>query len=353
MPEISFALILNENLKNKNLKIKQVESVIKVKGALDPYQIQKIRDHVSDSFQARRKTINDLIAGKAKEAAANKDPKKRSEIIAQVDTAIAKSAAAFDKKIQESITTFCEKDAELAQAAKTGRWSYAVNTLWDVGSLFWNGSEAAVGTASAMATGGATAALALKALFDLCLDFEKFCTTQADAWRGVDAQEKKLKAALDVIKKTKKGSPVAQSDIEKAESALAPLGPKIDVMEKNTRALAVKLDAILKQQIEKKVTDKKTVKKVENAVQAAVTEVAELGAAIAKKRKAQLSAKDSIKSAMTKAKADPWSYVTWARGIYESFNDTLDLSKPAENLYDAAKQLKIVVSQALEEAADD
>ncbi|HEY2132112.1 MAG TPA: hypothetical protein VGH36_03920 [Acetobacteraceae bacterium] len=115
----------------------------------------------------------------------------------------------------------------------------------------------------------------------------------------------------------------------------------------------MKLDAMLKQQLEKKVTDKKTVKKVENAVQAAVTEVAELGAAIAQKRKAQLSAKDSIKSAMTKAKADPWCYVTWARGIYESFNDTLDLSKPAENLYDAAKQLKIVVTDALKEAEDD
>ena len=56
---------------------------------------------------------------------------------------------------------------------------------------------------------------------------------------------------------------------------------------------------------------------------------------------------------MTKAKADPWSYVTWARGIYESFNDTLDLSKPAENLFDAAKQLKIVVTEALNEAEDD
>ncbi|HEY2132113.1 MAG TPA: hypothetical protein VGH36_03925 [Acetobacteraceae bacterium] len=166
--------------------------------------MQKIRDHVSDSFHARQKTINELIAGKAKEAAAAKDPKKRREIIAQVDSAIAKSAAAFDKKMQESMTAFCEKDAELAQAAKTGRWSYAVNTLWDVGSLLWNGTEVGVGTASAMATGGGAAALALKALLDLCLDFEKFCTTKADAWRGLEAQEKKLKAALDVIKKTKK-----------------------------------------------------------------------------------------------------------------------------------------------------
>jgi hypothetical protein len=37
VPEISFALILNENLKNKNLKVRQVESVIQVKGALEPY----------------------------------------------------------------------------------------------------------------------------------------------------------------------------------------------------------------------------------------------------------------------------------------------------------------------------
>jgi hypothetical protein len=120
MPDISFALILNENLKNKNLKIKQVESVIEVKGDLDPYQLQKIRDHVSDSVQARRKTINDLIAGKAKQAVAAKDGKQRKAIIAEVDAAIHKSAAAFDKKMQESITAFCEKDIELARAAKTG-----------------------------------------------------------------------------------------------------------------------------------------------------------------------------------------------------------------------------------------
>ena len=35
------------------------------------------------------------------------------------------------------------------------------------------------------------------------------------------------------------------------------------------------------------------------------------------RRKAQKNAKDSIKSATTKAVADPWIYVTWARGRYE------------------------------------
>ena len=352
MPEMSFALILSENLKNKNLKIKQVESVIQVKGDLDPYQLQKIRDHVSDSVQARRKTINDLIAVKARQAVAAKDAKQRKVIIAEVDAAIHKSAAAFDKKMQASITAFCDKDAELAQAAKLGRWSYWANTAWDLGSLLWNGSEVATETAGAVASGGAAALLALKALFDLCLDFEKFCTTQADAWRGLDAQEKRLNTALDVIKKTKKGSPVAQSDVEKAESALAPLGPKIDVMEKSTRALAANLDKILKTQVEKKVTNKAAVKKINDAVDAAVTAVSAAGTAIAQKRKAQTSAKDSIRTAMTKAKSDPLSWVNWARKLYEDYNDANDLATPTEGVVHAAKQLKIVVSKALEEAED-
>ena len=55
------------------------------------------------------------------------------------------------------------------------------------------------------------------------------------------------------------------------------------------------------------------------------------------RRKAQKSAKDSIKSATTKAVADPWSYVTWARGIYDDFNDMMDMNKKSESLYDDAK----------------
>ena len=39
MPEISFALILSQNLKHKNLKVRQVESVIEVTGTIDPYQL--------------------------------------------------------------------------------------------------------------------------------------------------------------------------------------------------------------------------------------------------------------------------------------------------------------------------
>ena len=352
MPEISFALILSENLKNKKLKVKQVESVIEVKGKLDAYQLQKIRDSVEDSFKARRKTINDLIAGKAKEAE-KASPLQRKKIIAEVDAAIAKSTAAFDKKIQGSITDFCKKDAELEKAATAGKWSYWCNTAWDVGSLMWNASEAAAETGGALATGGATALLALKSLADLCLDFEKLCRTQADAWRSLEDQEDRLKAALDAIRKVKKGAGVPQSLIDKAESALAPLGPKIDVVEKTTRSLAGKLDELLKKQDAKELKGRKAVKALNKTVQSTVENVSALGEGVALRRKAQKSAKDSIKSATTKAVSDPWSYVTWARGIYEDFNDMMDMNKKSEGLYDDAKKLKIMVDKMIDDGDDD
>ena len=347
MPEISFALILSENLKNKSLKIKQVETIIDVKGKLDPYQLQKIRDSLEDSFKARRKTINDLIAGKAKEAE-KATPAQREKIIADVDAAIAKSVTAFDKKIQASVTDFCTKDAELEAAAASGKWSYWCNTAWDIGSLMWNGSSAVAETGGALATGGATALLALKSLADLCLDFEKLCRTQADAWRSLDDQETRLKAALDAVRKVKKGAAVPQSLVDKAESALAPLGPKIDVVEKTTRSLAVKLDELLKKQDAKEIKGRKAITALNKTVQSTVEDVAALGAGIALRRKAQKSAKDSIRSAASKAAADPWSYVTWARGIYESFNDLMDMNKASENLYDDAKKLKILVDAMIE-----
>ncbi len=352
MPEISFALILSENLKNKNLKVKQVESIIEVKGKLDPYQLQKIRDGVEDSFKARRKTINDLIAGKAKEAA-KATPAERKKIIADVDAAIAKSSAAFDKKIQTSIADICKKDAELEKAATAGKWSYWCNTTWDVGSLIWNATEAAAETGGALATGGATALLALKSLADLCLDFEKLCRTQAEAWRSLEDQEDRLKAALDAIRKVKKGSGVPQSAIDKAETALAPLGPKIDVVEKTTRVLAGKLDELLKQQDSKELKGRKAVRLLNKTVQSTVEDVSALGAGVALRRKAQKSAKDSIKSATTKAVSDPWSYVTWARGIYDDFNDMMDMNKTSESLYDDAKKLKIMVDKLIEDGGDD
>ncbi len=351
MPEISFALIQSDNLANKNLKIEQIESVIEVKGKLDPYQIQAIRDAVSDSFRDRQKTINDLIRGKAKEAAKEKDPQKRLAIIADLDKALAKASAAFDKKIQASVTEFCAKDEKMQQAG-SGTWSYLVSTAWSLGSLAWNASKANAETGLALATGGATAALAIKGLIDLANDIMKFYKSQTEAWTSVDAQEKKISTALAKIRKTKKGQPIAQSDIDAAELALAPFGSKIDALEKATRGFAERLDKMLNSASPKQITDKGAQKKLEDAIQTMVVKVADMGKAVADKRKAQSRAKDTIKTAMTKAKADPWSYVTWASGIYDLVNDGIDVLKAPEDLFDEMKRFVVVLGHIKDNLAE-
>ncbi len=351
MPEISFALIQSDNLANKNLKISQIESVIEVKGKLDAYQLQAIRDAVSDSFKARQKNINDLIRGKAKEAATEKDPKKRELIVADLDKALAKASGAFDKKIQADVKAFCEKDEKMQQAG-SGTWSYVVSTAWSLGSILWNGSKATVETGEALATGGATAVLAVKSLIDLGNDVMKFYTSQSDAWRSVDGQAKKISEALEKIRKTKKGQPVAQSDIDKAELALAPFGAKIDALEKATRGFAERLDAMLNNPATKKITDKKALKQIEGGIDEMVKKVAEMGKSVADMRKAQARAKDTIRTAMSKAKADPWSYVTWASGIYDLINDGIDVLKAPEDLFDEMKRFVVVLGHIQDNLAE-
>ena len=348
MPTISFALILSDTLKNKNIKVSQIESEIEVKGQLDPYQLQRIRDQVSESFQQRRKNLNDFILKKAAEAAKEKDPKKRVEIIRQADAQIAKSVRDFDKKIQTEITAFCEKDEELRQAG-SGTWSYLVSTAWQIGSLVWNGSKASVETGAGLATGGATAALAVKSLIDLALDFKKFWESQTEAWRSVERQQQLLQDALTKIRKTKKGTPVALSDAQAAEAALAPFGPKIDALEKTTRGFSLRLDAMLKDGALRTVKDKKALKKIEDAIDALVRKVADLGEAVTQKRALQKRAKDSIRTAMAKAKADPTSWLTWAAGIYDKINDLMDVTSEAEDIYSAIKQC-VIVFQSVQEA---
>ena len=352
MPEISFALILTKNLKHKDLNVRQVESVIQVKGDLDPYQLQAIRDGVEQSFKDRRKNINDLIEKTAKLAAAKKNESERQAIVVQFNKAMQKQLKEFDKNIQKRVTEFCENDERLQAEFRRGRWTFGVTTLWSLTSIVWKGSKASTETAGAVATGGATAALAIKDLIDLGKDVLGLIDDLRTAARGVDDQEKRILKALAKIKKVKKGNPVPQSDIDAAETALAPFGPKIQSLENETRKLAMKLDKLLKVQKKSKIPDKRAEADAEKAVGELVEKVADMGKSVRQRRDLQKRSKDTLKTAMRNAQADPKSYWTWAVGIYDSINDWIDIMKTPEDLFDTTEQFIKRMQKALERSED-
>ena len=101
----------------------------------------------------------------------------------------------------------------------------------------WNASEAAAETGGALATGGATALLALKSLADLCLDFEKLCRDPGRRLALAGGPGGPVEGGARCRPQDEEGCGRPRNQlIDKAESALAPLGPKIDVVEKTSRA---------------------------------------------------------------------------------------------------------------------
>ena len=303
---------------------------------------------MNDSFQARRKTINDLIAGKAKEAERAVDPKRRAAIMVEVDQAIAKSCGAFDKKVQASITAFCKADTEMEKAAETGKWTWLCETAWNVGCIVWDGMK----TVGEVQDGNVMGAL--KKLLDVTIAIGELAAEQGDAWRGVDEQEKRLVAALDAIRRLKKGEVVGQSLIDKAEMALAPLGPKIDVMERGVRKLAGSLDELLKQQDSGVLKGDEELAKLEKLVGAAVADVAGIGAAVGARRDLQKRAKDTIRTAAAKAKTDPGSFLGWALEQYKRYNTVMDAKDLAQDIKDVEKcadNMRTVVELAMKAKA--
>ncbi len=340
MPDISFALIDSKLLKLKALKVKQIETVIEVSGQLDPLQLQKIRDRVAPGFVARKEQIAGYIEDAAKQLERETDARKRDAIAKACVASLDKSSKAFDKKAQKAVADFCAADTAM-MASGSGNWQFAVSTAWSATSIVVGLVEAG---RAAMSGNVAELPGILKALLDAALEIESTAESVGTWWRSLEQQQKELEGKLAVLKAVKKGAPVPQSAIDKAEVAQAGFGPKINALEKETRSLSVMLDKLLKQA--KGIPDDAIQAEAEKAIGAMIDSIITLSANLAEKRDAQKRAADTIRTARTKAQKDTWYWVEWAKTIYGFYNDVSDVTNVSTKLMEAAKAFVATVKQS-------
>lgn len=352
MPEISFALILTENLNNKVLNVVQTESVVSVDGKLSPREIASVRDAVSDSFMARRKNLNDMISQAFKDLAKANSAKARDQIIGTFNADMTKSLVTFDREMQKRVTKAVEETKGIGEKAEAEKWSFVVSTAWSVAKLTGDGIKLFAEAFEVVEAPNLSGAASLvKSMVDLTRGVVEFAKGIRDAWRGVKAQEDLVKATLDKIRKTKKGEPVSLSEVNKAEDQLEKLGKKIDALEKQADGLSREVDQMLKLKFEK-AFEASTAKMAEAAIDETLKALSELNKEIIARRKFEKSADTSIKVAKTKAKADASYWKTWAVAAYDLVCDLSDMSGDVESLWDCVTKIK-TTSDRLEQAREE
>jgi hypothetical protein len=357
MPEISFALILSENLNNKVLNISQMESIISVKGNPSPRELQEIRDLVSESFNARRKNINDMIRQGFRDLAQASTQQSRDKIIAGVNADLTKFVARFDKEMQRQVTKVVDDDEALSQKATQEGWQFMCATSLNAAKLTTDGIALFNDVFEAVEAKDVVAgAKVLKSLFDLSRSAIGLASDLRDAWRSLEAQEQLAKAALAKIKATKKGTQVNLSDVKKAEDLLDKLGPKIEALEIKADDMSRAVDEMLKAQSSKTFDGEQEAKALEKSIDETLSVLTDLNKEIKARRKFKKSAESSLKDAKTKAKADASYWVTWGLFAYDLVNDLTDLTGDVGGVWDKVNKAKTGIErlqQAHQEWQDD
>ena len=349
MPSISFALILNENLKNPVLNVPQMESVINIQGDPGPRELQRIRDLVSDSFLDRRKNINDLITTAFNDLSKAQSANDAQKIVTDFNSDMRKAVANFDKEMQKRVTRVVAEDAMREEAAVHEDWKFVCETAWDAVKLTKDGIGL-FNDIGELVTGPDVFKLitAGKGLFDLTRDARSLVGSLCDAWRSVEDQQNDVLDILKKIKKTKQGEAPKLSDVKSAQDGLETLSAKIDKLDKSADSIARVVDDMLKLQVGKAFDQSPDAKAAENHIADMLTQLVTLNGEIANRRKFEKSCDSFLKDAVKKAKGDSQYWLSWVFAVYDLVNDLNDMREETDNLYENVTKLKTVGDRLME-----
>lgn len=322
MAEISFALLLEQNLKLKGLPLKQIETVITITGADDPQTLQKMRESVKDSFLARRKNLNDLIA------TAYSDMQKlaaKDKVLARkkkLDEDMKLMIATFEKDLNKRVADFCSKDAQVVQEYNAGRVKWAVKTAWALYGI--------VATVFEAATEGPQ----LSSLFDYIDTAKEIVATARDlitACQSENTVRDKIEKGLAKVKAIKPPATIPKDVLEKIELDIKVYKTKLGSVEMTARKASQNLQALLTKIDKSKDLDAKKKAQAEKMVDAMINRIIDLNEGVDQGKKFSQSSLDKIKNFEKRAKENPQSYWQLLCKLYEEAREKyLDARGPQE-----------------------
>jgi hypothetical protein len=368
MAEITYAVILDKNLKLNHLEVPQMEVVLDVTGAdPDPLTLQQIRDEpsINQCFQDRRKNINDFIEKVDGQLAKIKDKKQVESLISALNKKIDGELNTLEDELQKRVDVFVQKQKQNVNDLFWARAKIAtriVKALIKVGK----GVVELPGKATAAFGAGLTGAgvflslVALKSLYSSVTDIKGAFDEVKGALEGEREQYNKLKKAVTELKKIKKPNPVPQDKIEDVEKLLGPYGARLLGVDSSAKSAATKLDKHLKELEAGKFRKKEAQKAAEDVVHEMILKIIELSKNVEEGRKLLQSAKDKVKDALTRVKKDTSIFWTLAGplwkvvdGLMDAGEKTLEAENTASFWDNCLEVLKDKIEEEMEEAEEE
>lgn len=337
MANISYNIVLPQNLTLKKLPLKQIEVILDITGAqVDPLTLQQIRDEdsIKQCFLARRKNINNLIqqtngvlenvkTEKDGEAAVNGFNKKLEGEINALQKEVQSRCDAFVQKQKKNVN-----DLFWAQAKMVVRvvWAYA---KYFKGGLEIGGKVTAAVTAGLTPGGAFLSVIAVKSLINTVNDLISATNELESAMEDERTQFVKLRDAVKELKKLKKPEKVPQSKIDAVASMMGPYGARLLGVDVAAKKTATKLDTLLNDLEKGKFRHEAAQKEMENKVDALIKKIIARSKNVNEGRKLLQAAKDKVNDAGKRAVKDPTSFWDVAGYLWKAVDSLLDIGESA------------------------
>lgn len=316
---VSFALILNKNLKLTNLKLSQIETVIKVTAGMDPLTLQQMRDAVSDSFKARRDNLNSFIEASEKLLAREPDMRKRQQKAGAVISKLNADVKKFEANLTKRVNEFCAAEEKRQEDFDKGQVKFAVSTLWSAATILKD-TVGGISALFASAVVPAATLAAAKAIADLLLDIKGLYGSLSDACKSHQKVQQEIVNSLKKIKATKPPKPIGKSVLNQLESQIKLYEDKLESIEMYAKSLAKQLNGVLTFAEKNKGISAEAKKRIKKFVTRNIKDIVSISNDIRSGKRNIQSFNDKYKEASKRSKTDAQSVFDWALSFYEMAN---------------------------------
>jgi len=347
MAEISFSLTVDSQLKKlKHLKVEPAEAVIDVTGGFqDPTSLQKLRDAVSQSFEAHRNNLAELLVKQDELMGKTKNKKDGEKLLKQFTTQQEAAVQKIEKTLQEKLDGIKEKAKEGAMAVELKKSQFRVGVTWAAYKLANSALE--IYEAVTAEERSTTDKLKIaKDVYDTLKDMLALAKTLYDYFIGEEDVRKQIETTRAAIRKTK-GKPT-ESLVEKLETQLKAHGPKIAALDKSARTMSTDLQKLLK-----KAEDggEEMADDLAPSIDKCIKQIIALNEGIAKAEDYHKRSQDALKDAQKKAVKDPsswWDVFKKVDEWYEAITEWFDKAQPKE----LEEQLEDAIDKMVEDYVD-
>ena len=337
MANISYHVVLPQNLTLKKLPLKQIEVILDITRAqADPLTLQQIRDEDSlkQCFLARRKNINDLIQGTAASLAKVTSDKDGEALVNDFNRKLEAAIKALQKELQARADAFVQKQKKNVNDLFWAQAKLVVRVVWAVAKYIKGGLEISgkigAAVAAGVTPGGAfLSVVAIKGLINTVNDLNSATDELMDAMEDERTQYIKLRDAIKELKKFKKPDKVPANKIDAISVLMGPYGARLLGVDVAAKKSATKLDQLLKHLDKGKFRNRAAQTEIENKVDALIGKIIQRSKNVTEGRRLLQAAKDKAADASKRAQKDPVSFWDVAGYLWKALDGLVDCGEAA------------------------